>query len=181
MFNGSSGERRQCHPGRGKWKKIRWILLICFLSQCSNPVQIGQKAPGFTLQDLTGRSVSLQDLSGKVVLLHFWATWCPPCLTELPALIRFSKGLNPDKFALLAVCVDDTGPEAVGAFLESWGFEIPALLDKGGRLARKYGTYRYPETYILDREGFLQKKIVGAGDWNSPKWVQFLHDSVQAN
>ena len=84
--------------------------------------------------------------------------------------------LNPDKFVLLAICVDNTGPEAVDAFLKSWGLEISVFLDKGGRLARRYGTFRYPETYILDHEGLLQKKIIGAGDWDSPKWVQFLQE-----
>ena len=180
MVNGCLKKRRRHQSGgRGKWKTIGWILFLCFFSQCSRPVQIGEKAPDFTLHDLAGRSVSLEELSGKVVILHFWATWCPPCLTELPALLRYYEKLNPDKFVLLAICVDNSGPESVGAFLKSWGLEMSAYLDKGGRLARRYGTFRYPETYIVDPEGLVQKKIIGAGDWNSQNGVQFLQGLVQ--
>ena len=151
------------------------ILLAFLLLQCTRPVQEGQKAPGFVLEDLKGGSVSLGELRGKVVFLHFWATWCPPCLVELPGLQRFVEGLEKGQYALLAVCVDNERPERIGDFLKSWGAEIPVYLDPGGSLARRFGTMRFPETYVLDHEGVVCRKVIGPGDWEMSKWAHILH------
>ena len=139
------------------------ILAALLLLQCTRPVQVGQKAPDFVLEDLKGGSLSLGDLRGKVVFLHFWATWCPPCLVELPALLRFVEGLDKGTYALLAVCVDNERPARISDFVQSWGTEIPVYLDPGGVLARRYGTIRFPETYVLDREGGVCSKVIGPG------------------
>jgi peroxiredoxin len=138
-------------------------------------VQVGQKAPEFVLEALKGGSVSLGELRGKVVFLHFWATWCPPCLVELPGLQRFVQGLEKGQYALLAVCVDNEQPARIRDFLKSWGAEIPVYLDPGGSLARRFGTIRFPETYILDREGGVCRKVIGADDWKASKWAHILH------
>ena len=145
------------------------------MAQCTRPVQVGQKAPDFVLESLTGDSLSLRDLRGKVVFLHFWATWCPPCLVELPGLTRFVETLDTGTYALLAVCVDNENPARISEFLGGWGTDVPVFLDPGGELARKYGTLRYPETYVLDREGVVCRKVIGAGDWQMSKWAQILH------
>jgi thiol-disulfide isomerase/thioredoxin len=136
---------------------------------------VGQKAPDFVLEGLSGGSVSLEELSGKVAFVHFWATWCPPCLVELPGLMRFVQGLEKDQFTLLAVCVDNEKPERIQEFMRGWGDHIPAYLDPGGVLARKFGTFRFPETYILDPEGVLCGKVIGVGDWKMSKWAHILH------
>jgi thiol-disulfide isomerase/thioredoxin len=126
------------------------------------------------LEGLNGGSVSLEDLKGKVVVLHFWATWCPPCLEELPRLLSFSRKQDPSKYVLLPVSVDKAGRGSIKKFLESWGLEPDGYLDPGGKLARKYGTIRFPETYILDPQGILRKKVIGAGDWDVSFWERFL-------
>jgi peroxiredoxin len=138
-------------------------------------VQVGQQAPDFVLEDLRGGSVSLTGLRGKVVFLHFWATWCPPCLVELPGLTRFVGQLNEGEYALLAVCVDNERPSKIRDFLQGWGADVPVYLDPGGGLARKYGTVRFPETYILDRDGVVCSKVIGAGEWKPSKWAHILH------
>jgi len=163
-------------PGRieKRWS-LGWVLVAFLLLQCSQPVQVGQEAPDFVLKDLKGGSVSLGELRGKVVFLHFWATWCPPCLVELPGLQRFVEGLDKGQYALLAVCVDNERPARIGDFLKSWGTEIPVYLDPGGSLARRFGTVRFPETYILDRKGRVCRKVIGAGDWTTSKWAHILH------
>jgi peroxiredoxin len=143
--------------------------------QCTRPVQVGQKAPAFVLENLRGGSVSLGELRGKVVFLHFWATWCPPCLVELPALTRFVEALDQRRVALLAVCVDNERPGRIKEFMRGMGDQIPTYLDPGGSLARKYGTLRFPETYILDQEGVVCRKVIGAGDWKMSKWARILH------
>ena len=163
-------------PGRiEKRGRLGWILVAFLLLQCTRPVQVGQKAPDFVLEDLKGGSVSLGELRGKVVFLHFWATWCPPCLVELPGLQRFVEGLDKGQYVLLAVCVDNERPARIGDFLKSWGAEIPVYLDPGGSLARRFGTIRFPETYILDREGGVWRKVIGSDDWKTSKWAHILH------
>lgn len=164
--------------GRG-WRLFGCLFLAVFLLHCINPVRVGQKAPEFSLSSLNGGAVNLHDLQGKVVVLHFWATWCPPCLEELPQLIRFHKGLTKNNVALLPVCVDSMDPEIIRKFLAAWGFDMPVYLDPGGSLAHRYGTYRYPETYILDPKGVVKRKIVGPGDWDSPAWARFLQNLHQ--
>jgi len=157
-----------------KMKRIVLCSVLSIFVSCSSPVQVGQEAPAFALDDLQGKPITLSELRGKVVLLHFWATWCPPCLVELPQLFKFSKGLDQNHFKLLAISVDDTSPEKIRKFLGSWGYDVPVYHDPGGKLAGRYGTYRYPETYILDHQGVVQKKIIGAADWNDSTWAQFL-------
>jgi len=154
-----------------------WLVFVVLLQlHCARPVREGEQAPAFSLTGLDGNRAELAEMRGKVVALHFWATWCPPCLTELPELIRFSKTLDPNKVVLLPVCVDSARPEEIRKFLRSWGFDIPVYLDPGGGTAHRYGTYRYPETYILDTRGVVRKKIIGPGDWRSEGWAQFLQN-----
>ncbi len=177
--SGPSLSRRAEMPERPprfeKTGRLACLLAAFVLLQCTRPVEVGQKAPDFVLKDLKGASVSLGELRGKVVFLHFWATWCPPCLIELPGLLRFTEGLDKGKYALLAVCVDNERPSRIGDFVRSWGEEIPVYLDPGGSLARRFGTFRFPETYILDHEGGVCRKVIGAGDWIKPKWARILH------
>lgn len=167
-------------PGRPRWPGSRrglwWVLAGCLLLQCTQPVQVGQKAPDFVLESLRGTSVSLAALRGKVVILHFWATWCPPCLTELPAIMRFVEALDEGKYTLLAVCVDNEDPRRIREFLHAWGADVPAYLDPGGSLARRYGTVRFPETYVLDQEGVVCQKVIGAGDWTILDQAHILHN-----
>ena len=151
------------------------VLVLVFLG-CTEPLREGEEAPPFRLDGLEGGSLALEEQRGKVVALHFWATWCPPCLEELPRLLTFFGKQDPDRFVLVAVNVDKGGPARVKAFLESWGLEHPGYLDPGGKLARRYGTIRFPETYILDRRGILRRKVVGAADWSDPFWERFLQD-----
>jgi peroxiredoxin len=165
----------RCRAAFGGIGSLGWMLAALFLLQCTRPVQVGERGPDFVLKDLDGGSVSLGELRGKVVFLHFWATWCPPCLVELPGLVRFVRGLDRNRYVLLAVCVDNERPAKVRKFVESWGTAIPVYLDPGGSLARRYGTVRFPETYVLDVDGRVCNKVIGPGDWNTPKWARILH------
>ena len=155
-------------------KKIFFLFLITFIVACSTPLQVEEKGPNFTLYNLEGEPASLSGMNNKVVLLHFWATWCPPCLIELPQLLKFYRSVDHNKIKLMAVCVDKTGPESVKNFLQSWDCDKWVYMDSGGKLARKYGTYRYPETYILDQKGILKKKIIGPAEWSDVVWAQLL-------
>ncbi len=177
--------RGEVPEGPGRFRRragLACLVAAVVLLQCSRPVEVGQKAPEFSLPNLKGGSVSLSQLRGKVVFLHFWATWCPPCLIELPGLVRFVEGLQkgvegPDKgqFVMLAVCVDSERPARIDEFMKSWGVDIPVYLDPGGSLARRFGTFRFPETYVLDHEGAVCSKVIGPGDWEMSKWARILH------
>jgi peroxiredoxin len=169
------GPARTAHGRLGTTSGAGCVLAAFLLLQCGRPVQVGQKAPDFVLADLKGGAVSLEGLRGKLVFLHFWATWCPPCLVELPGLMRFVDGLDKNAYALLAVCVDNEPPEKIGDFLRSWGAAIPVYLDPGGSLARQFGTFRFPETYVLDPQGRVCSKVIGMGDWEMSKWAHILH------
>ncbi len=143
---------------------------------CSAPVGVGQAAPSFSLAELNGAPpVALSELRGRVVVLHFWATWCPPCLVELPGLLTFSRRLDPAKFAVLPTCVDDRDAREVRAFCAEAGFKGPIYVDRGGKLAQRYGTFKFPETYIIDARGVVCKKIVGPAGWSSPEQWEYLN------
>src|SRR5512144_790820 len=111
----------------------------------------GDPAPDFRLTSTDGRTISLADLRGKVVMVHFWATWCPPCVEEIPSLDRLNRSLGGQDFAVLAVSVDEGGAPAVSDFLKRQGLTLPVLLNPDRSVATSYGTLRFPETYLIDR------------------------------
>jgi thiol-disulfide isomerase/thioredoxin len=119
----------------------------------------GQPAPMFK---------ELQDLKGKLVLINFWATWCPPCREEMPSLMQLAKSFDPASFEVLSVSVDD-GWEAVNKFFASPP-PFKVVLDRGAKWSQTYGTSKYPESYLVDREGKLRLKFVGPRDWTDPNF-----------
>jgi cytochrome c biogenesis protein CcmG, thiol:disulfide interchange protein DsbE len=135
-------------------------------------------APNFALPDGKGTVRSLADYRGKVVMLNFWASWCPPCRDEMPQMARLAADLAPRReFAMLAVSVDD-GWEPVKSYLaQAFGARAPQftiLLDEGGKISEAYGTSKYPETYIIDRQGRVVAKFVGPRDWEKPAAKRYL-------
>jgi peroxiredoxin len=137
---------------------------------------VGDRVPEFTVHRLSGEAVSLGDFRGKNVFVHFWATWCPPCLVELPALARLSARLEQGRFAVLAVCVDRAEPNEIKLFLERGGYDLPVYLDPGGRVAASFGTFKFPETYLVGPDGIVVEKVIGPGNWDAPSWERFLQN-----
>jgi len=131
-------------------------------------VQEGDRAPEFQLPSLDGRTVNLSSYRGKVVMVHFWATWCPPCVEEIPTLERLYRAYFGKDIEILAVSVDEGGAGAVGQFMQKNRLALPVLLNTDQSVARAYGTFKFPETYLVDREGIVRRKIIGAADWMSP-------------
>jgi peroxiredoxin len=131
-------------------------------------LQSGSEAPGFRLPSLAGGEVDLASFRGKVVVLNFWATWCPPCVAEMPSLERLHKALGPEGLAVVTVSTDEDR-EALQDFVTRYGLTLPVLLDPGGSVAS--GTYRttgYPETFIIDRAGGLVEHHIGPAEWDAP-------------
>ncbi|MFN8008482.1 MAG: TlpA disulfide reductase family protein [Terriglobia bacterium] len=156
-----------------------WLLLLLSLTACSctrtssqGPVVQGD-GTDFTFSDQSGNTKHLSDLRGKVVLVNFWATWCPPCREEMPSLEALQNRLGPKNLAILALSVDDSW-KTVRHYMESNHFTIPVYSDFDKKIASRYGTYMYPETYLVDKEGKVAYKVVGAVDWTSPEMLKFI-------
>jgi peroxiredoxin len=155
-------------------------LLVMNRSTGNKAVTSGDRAPEFRLKTLDGGSVNLADLRGKVVMVHFWATWCPPCVEEIPTLDRLYRSLSGKDLLILAVSEDEGGAGALESFIKQNRLSIPVLLDSGSNVARSYGTYKLPETYIVDRQGVVRYKAIGPRDWTDPANIQILRNIVEA-
>ncbi|MFQ5723660.1 MAG: TlpA family protein disulfide reductase [Terriglobia bacterium] len=137
-----------------------------------------EPVPNFQFE-LNGRAMELADLRGQVVLLNFWATWCPPCVAEMPSLQRLHERLSDRGLFVLGVSVD-TDAVAYEDFLRIHRITFANYRDPEGRISTLYGTFMYPETYIIDREGRLVRKIIGPLEWDSPDVLDFLHRVLES-
>jgi peroxiredoxin len=122
-------------------------------------------APDFTLKDYAGREVALSSLRGRVVLVNFWATWCPTCKVEMPSLEMLAAAEKNKPFTLLAVSVDDDW-ETVRNYFRG-GSRMTVLLDKDKTAPKTYGTSQFPETFIVDKDGNVRYFVVSDRDWSS--------------
>ena len=137
----------------------------------------GKKAGDFSLE-LSGKPTRLSDLRGKVVVLNFWATWCPPCVEETPALNRLQKYIESRNGVVIGVAADEDRT-VYERFLREQNVIFPTYRDPDTRnqhspIAQGYGTSMYPETYIINRKGVILRKIIGPQDWNSPEMTAYF-------
>ena len=139
------------------------------------PVDIGERAPDFTLPALNGGSLSLHDFRRQVVVLNFWATWCPPCVDEAPGLERFAEQMRHQGVAVMGVSVDED-VEALQTFAAQQHLSFLILRDPDQSIAHRYGTFKFPETYIVDQDGKVAEKLIGAVDWQDPRLIAFVQD-----
>lgn len=131
-------------------------------------------APDFELLDGDGNMVSLSSLRGKVVLVNFWATWCPPCREEIPSMDHLYQLLKDEDVVLLAINIEADGPQTVPKFMQKVPFSFPVLFDVDGAVRARFGVSKYPETFIVDSEGVVRERVVGAIDWNQPQMITYL-------
>ncbi len=150
------------------------ILLVAGALGCRNsqPAQIGTAAPDFTVKD-SDKTITLSQLRGKTVVLNFWATWCAPCIEEVPSLVQMQKQMG-DKVVVLAVStdVDDDGYHK---FVQK---NMPGLLtvrDGDHKSNSLYGTFAFPETFVIDKDGIIKRKFIGAVNWTSPEIIDYLN------
>ena len=140
----------------------------------------GTEAPGFRLPSLAGQEMDLAAQRGKVVVLNFWATWCPPCVAEMPSLERLHRTLSPEGLAVITVSTDEDEAE-LRRFVSARSLTLPVLKDPGGRVAAgEYRTTGYPETFVLDREGRLLEHVVGPAEWDSPQSLDYFRGLLGA-
>ena len=139
----------------------------------------GMPAPEFRLPDLDGQMVNLADYTGKVVLLNIWATWCPPCVEEMPSMEKLYQELKEEDFVILAASIDASGREVVAPFMESHKLNFPALTDTQGKLQDLYQTTGVPESFIIDKNGIIAEKIIGPRDWATPDVIAYFRNLAQ--
>ncbi len=132
-------------------------------------VALGSRAPGFRATDVrTGRLVTLADYHGKVVLLNIWATWCQPCRVEMPSMERLYRRLGGGDFKVVAVSVDKESDSVVTAFARELGLSFDILHDRSTAIERTYQTTGVPESWVIDRDGVIVKKVIGPSEWDGP-------------
>jgi thiol-disulfide isomerase/thioredoxin len=145
------------------------------LSGCDrggHPAQVGAVAPAFTITD-GPKTISLSDYRGKVVLLNFWASWCPPCLEELPSL----NALQQQMPGVIVLGVDfDDEEDAYHQFLQDHPSHFLTIRDAQDKSSHAYGTTRPPETYVIDKQGIIRRKFIGPQDWTGPEIENYLRN-----
>jgi peroxiredoxin len=142
--------------------------------------RVGQPLADFTLPDLAGRPVHLAALRGKVVFINVWATWCPPCIEEMPTIQRLYERLHDRGVAVLAISIDALGAQVVAPFMEQYGLTFPALLDPTERIVHLYHTGGVPESFVVDKQGRLVDKVVGPRDWAHPQVIAMFERLLAA-
>jgi peroxiredoxin len=141
------------------------------------PVTTGSVAPDFAATTMAGEPVTLADYRGKVLLLNVWATWCAPCEREMPSMQRLYEALEGSDFEILAVSIDARLGESdvagrpggdLGAFADRYGLTFPILHDPTGGIQAIYQTTGVPESFVVDRNGTIIKKVAGPTEWDAP-------------
>jgi len=167
-----------------KTNALKVLVLVLILSGVGfyalhqrepRPVDIGERAPDFTLSTLVEGSLSLHDFRRQVVVVNFWATWCPPCVEEIPGLERFAEQMQAQGVTVIGVSVDQDAA-ALQTFAAQQHLSFPIGRDPDQSVASRYGTFKFPETYIIDQNGRVAEKLIGAVDWQDPRIITFVQE-----
>jgi peroxiredoxin len=144
------------------------------------PPTIGDSAPDFTVPAIPSGSLDSRKYHQHVVVLNFWATWCAPCVEEIPSLEKFAERMQPQGVVVLGVSVDEDR-KALQEFIGKYGITYAIGLDPDRSLSGRFGTFKFPETYILDRHGRVAEKLVGAIDWDDPRIQSFVQELARGS
>jgi peroxiredoxin len=146
----------------------------------ARPLAIGDSAPDFSVPTLDSGSLHLKDFRGQVVVLNFWATWCPPCVEETPSLEQFAEKMRGHGVIVLSVSVDED-PKALLNFIQQYHITYLVGRNPDRSLPARFGTVQFPETYIFDQRGMLAEKIANAADWADPRIQNFVLDLARGS
>lgn len=170
LLNGINQQRRMAVEASGV-AETEWSGNA--FKESLQPYPGEQFAPPFVLEDLQGNSYDLAEYRGKVVLLNFWATWCPPCVKEIPSLGRLQERLADEPFVVLSVDIGEE-PEAVAAFLQKIPAQFPVLLDQAGDTVQSWNIRAFPTTFLLDKTGKIRYAYFGALEWDDDGVVETI-------
>jgi peroxiredoxin len=168
---------------RGQWIAVGVIVALLAgalvagmaLSPELNPVRPGSEAPNFEAVDVVnGETVSFSEYDGEIVLLNLWATWCPPCVEEMPSIQRLHEELGPSGLKVVAVSMDQAGTDEVLAWAQERGLTFDILHDRTGNVDRLYQTTGLPESFVIGRDGVIIRKEISAREWDSPSHLEMF-------
>jgi peroxiredoxin len=156
------------------------MAVFCFALYSSlheTIVNAGDTAPDFKVTTDSGKTVTAKDFGGKLLLLNFWATWCPPCIEEIPGLNEMSRQLGPKGLVILGVSVDKD-EAAYKAFLQKNPLAYLTSRNPGQEINLSYGTVQYPESYLIDRNGKVVEKYISVQPWASEQMIQHVQSML---
>jgi peroxiredoxin len=161
---------------RGQWIAVGVVLGVIgfgigaalLLTPEITRIEPGTRAPDYAVYTLDGDTVAIRDFRGEVVLLNVWATWCAPCEQEMPSMERLQQELGDQGFRVVAVSVDQADATTVRDWVAERNLSFTVLHDPSGRIQQVYQTTGVPESFVLDRDGVIVKKIIGATEWDHP-------------
>ena len=158
------------------------VLLVALIGIVADAVrekitEVGDTAPNFTLTADDGKRVTRSEFGGKLLVLNFWATWCGPCIEELPSLNEFQKQLAPSGVVVLGVSVD-RNERPYRQFLKRVNVGFRTARDPEAEISSSYGTFKYPETYVIDRDGKVVQKHIGPRNWMDPKLLSDIRSML---
>ena len=138
--------------------------------------EVREKKPALeiTVNSLTNVPLKLSALKGKVVLLNFWATWCPPCREEIPSMMKLNSAMAGKPFQMVSVSIDEGGVPEIESFFKASGYSLPTYTDTDGAAVKAYGITGVPESFVIDKNGILVKKVIGPLAWDSPETITFI-------
>jgi cytochrome c biogenesis protein CcmG, thiol:disulfide interchange protein DsbE len=136
-------------------------------------IRVGDQAPDFKVVTDNGRTITPSDFGGKLLVLHFWATWCGGCVEEIPSLEVFQREYGPQGVVVLGVSVD-ANEKLYRRFMDQFKVSYATSRDPSWDIAASYGTFQLPESYIIDSSGRVVQKIIAAQNWQKPEFIQSL-------
>jgi cytochrome c biogenesis protein CcmG/thiol:disulfide interchange protein DsbE len=159
---------------RGRIRSLVVLALCALLATACDrgdrPARIGYRAPQFTVSDGT-QTVDLSKLRGRIVVLNFWATWCIPCIEEVPSLVEMQRRMP--QVSVVAISSDEDAA-VYRQFLSDNHVNFVTVRDPSGRIPKLFGTIKIPETYVIDQRGVLRRKFVSAQNWTTPEILDYL-------
>lgn len=159
------------------------LIFVLFFTRPQGKFQavgLGEAAPDFTLNKDDGQPASLADFRGQIVVLNFWASWCIPCVEELPSLKQLAQRYA-DKGVVVIGISRDPDPDAYKEFLDKFQINFVTMRNASNSVGEIYGTYQLPETYIISRDGHLVNKIIGGTNWTSPQMLEYFDSLLAAS
>jgi thiol-disulfide isomerase/thioredoxin len=153
------------------------LCLTCATAGQLEPYKGLAQTPALSLEDLGHKPHRLQNFRGQVVLVNFWASWCGPCVMEMPSLQRLQKAMTGKPFTLLAVNVEESSG-TVWKFAAKVGIKFPLLLDRDGQTATDWGIDIYPTSFLIDPQGHVQYVAYGPRDWDDPEMIQVIERMI---
>lgn len=149
------------------WNSPSWATLDAYEKMGIAKSKTSRSAPDFSVRDIHGNRVHLEDFKGKVIFLNFWATWCEPCKEELPSMQRLYESMKNKNFEILAVSIDRGNEDRVRKYVKEYNLTFPVLLDPDQKIRKKYFVLGLPTSYLIDAKGTLKGFVSGARAWDS--------------